>query len=137
MAADAARQTPSARQKADRLWNGVLIGASLGAVAGVVTGNATADCSECAGFNVPLTFGALGAGIGGVLGALIDAAHARSQSAPPWARYVRLSPKVSKRMFGLTATITFRRSARPALGTTRIHCAIHPNMTGTLTVREH
>jgi plastocyanin len=23
------------------------------------------------------------------------------------------------------------------LGTTRIHCAIHPNMTGTLTVREH
>ena len=24
-----------------------------------------------------------------------------------------------------------------SLGTTRIHCAIHPNMTGTLTVREH
>jgi plastocyanin len=23
------------------------------------------------------------------------------------------------------------------VGTTRIHCAIHPNMTGTLTVREH
>ena len=104
---DAARQTPGARRRADRLWNGVLIGAGLGAISGVVVGSAIVECSECAGFNVPLTFGALGGGIGGALGALIDAAHARPQIASPLPRYVRLSPAMSKRMLGLTATVVF------------------------------
>jgi hypothetical protein len=54
--------TSSQPRRRDSLWNGVIIGAGLGAIAGAVSGTAIADCSECAGFNVPLTFGVLGAG---------------------------------------------------------------------------
>jgi len=58
----------------DSLWNGVIAGAAVGALAGAFTGLvASDDCPECPGFNVPLTMGVLGAGVGSALGAGIDA----------------------------------------------------------------
>jgi len=94
-----APRPPQPRTK-DSLLNGVIIGAGLGAVAGAFGSLAIYDCLECAGFNVPLTYGVLGAAIGAGLGAGLDAMH---QTAPR----VRFSPLVSKKRRGLMATVRF------------------------------
>jgi hypothetical protein len=68
-----------ARQK-DSLLNGVLIGAGLGAIVGALGGTTMIGCDECAGFNVPLTFGVVGAAAGAGIGAGLDALrHARAR----------------------------------------------------------
>src|SRR6185436_4093586 len=59
----------------DSLWNGVILGAAVGAMLGSFSSLAVTDCSECAGFNVPLTFGVIGAGVGIGIGAGLDALH--------------------------------------------------------------
>jgi hypothetical protein len=90
----------------DSLWNGIIIGAGLGALTGAVGSRAISDCSECSGFNVPLTFGVLGAGIGAGLGAGLDALH--TQSATHFSRgRVRLSPVLGKGRRGVMAWIRF------------------------------
>jgi hypothetical protein len=103
----ASGQTPSQPRRRDSLWNGVIIGAGLGAIAGAVSGTAIADCSECAGFNVPLTFGVLGAGIGAALGAGIDALHETRGNPLGPTRHVRLSPVLGEEKRGLMAWIRF------------------------------
>src|SRR5262245_49598706 len=60
---------PQQARRKDSLWNGALVGAGLGALAGFLTSEAIIECSECAGFNAPLAFGLLGAGAGAALGA--------------------------------------------------------------------
>lgn len=72
----------TASRRHDSLWNGVILGAGFGAVIGASVGSATVECSECAGFNVPLTFGVLGAGAGAALGAWIDALRHSGTRAP-------------------------------------------------------
>ena len=98
-----AQQQP-VRQRRDSLWNGVLVGAGLGALVGIAGSPLISDCSECSGFNVPLTFGVLGAGIGAGVGAGIDAM--RNSNAPHRPR-VQLSPVLSKDTRGLLAWIRF------------------------------
>lgn len=101
-------QAPSQRRRKDSLWNGVLVGAGVGAVLGAFVGNAILDCSECSGFNVPLTFGVLGAGVGAGIGAGVDAlrhAHSTITSPPHRTRRVRLSPLLTKKVRGMVAWI--------------------------------
>jgi hypothetical protein len=92
------------RQRKDSLWNGVIVGAGLGALVGIAGSPLISDCSECAGFNVPLTFGVLGAGIGAAVGAGIDAM--RNTNAPH-RPHVQLAPVLSKDTRGLLALIRF------------------------------
>jgi hypothetical protein len=106
LAAEPARPQAPARRK-DSLWNGALIGASLGAIAGFLTSEAIVECSECAGFNAPLTFGVLGAGAGAALGAGIDALHSQRAAPPYHSSRVRLTPLMSHRARGLVAWIRF------------------------------
>jgi hypothetical protein len=101
---------PKALHRKDSLWNGVIIGAGLGALAGTLISFAVTDCSECAGFNVPLTFGVLGAGAGAGIGAGIDAW--RQNRAPVTiapTRHTRLvvSPVLGKYVRGVVASIRF------------------------------
>jgi hypothetical protein len=103
----AVREMQSQPRRRDSLWNGALIGAGLGAVAGLLSGGAIVECSECAGFNVPLTFGLLGAAAGAGLGAGIDALHATSVSARQPAGRVRLSPVLAKGKRGLIGSLRF------------------------------
>ena len=73
------RSSPQPPHRKDSLLNGILIGAGLGAIAGAAGGTAAIRCDECAGFNVPLTFGVVGAAAGAAIGAGIDALfHARA-----------------------------------------------------------
>ena len=93
----------------DSLWNGTLLGAGLGAILGVLGGAAIVECSECAGFNVPVTFGALGAGVGAGIGAAVDAArHDRSAS---WSgghpRRVVVAPAIGRRASAVIAVVRF------------------------------
>lgn len=92
------------RQRKDSLWNGALVGAGLGALVGIAGSPLISDCSECSGFNVPLTFGVLGAGIGAGVGAGIDALR---NSKAPHRPHVQVSPVVSKDTRGLLAWIRF------------------------------
>ena len=92
------------QQRNDSLWNGVIVGAGLGALVGVAGSPLISDCSECSGFNVPLTFGVLGAGIGAGVGAGIDALR---NSKAPHRPHVQLAPVVSKDTRGLLAWIRF------------------------------
>jgi hypothetical protein len=97
------------QRRRDSLWNGTLVGAGLGAILGALGGVARLECSECAGFNVPLTFGVLGAGAGAAIGAGIDAAcHDRSTA---WAsgrlRRVAVAPVFDKRARALVAFVRF------------------------------
>ena len=107
----AAATQPSGQQiRKDPLWNGVIIGAGLGAIAGALIGDALLPCSECSGFDVPLTFGVIGAGAGAGIGAGIDAAwHQRSPigSQPGRTRRLKVSPVVSKSLKGVVGTIVF------------------------------
>ncbi len=59
-----AEQNTVLSRRKDSLWNGVIVGAGLGALVGIAGSPLISDCSECSGFNVPLTFGVLGAGVG-------------------------------------------------------------------------
>lgn len=108
MGEDASYQTPKQRAR-DSLWNGVIAGAAVGALAGAFTGLvASDDCSECPGFNVPLTIGVVGAGIGIGIGAGIDALRGRGVALRvPGAAAVRLSPVVRKGARGLMASVRF------------------------------
>lgn len=97
-------------QRRDTLWNGVVIGAGLGAIAGALGGATAIDCSECAGFNVPLTFGVLGAAAGAGIGAAVDALrHARP--GPPATtnrrRRVTVAPVIGKHGRALLASVRF------------------------------
>jgi hypothetical protein len=101
-------QAPPRRK--DPLWNGVVIGAGLGAVVGALVGASAFECSECTGFNVPLTFGVIGAGAGAGIGAGIDAVlHQRSPlpHLPGRARRVNVSPVVGKDLKAFVAWIRF------------------------------
>jgi len=104
----ASYQTPKQPAR-DSLWNGVIAGAAVGALAGAFTGLvASDDCSECPGFNVPLTMGVLGAGIGIGIGAGIDALLGRSPAPHvSGAATVRVSPVVGKGTRGLMASVGF------------------------------
>jgi len=103
-------QAPGSQRRRDSLRNGVVIGAGLGAIAGAVAGTAIVECSECAGFNVPLTFGVVGAGIGAAIGAGIDALHHDHSivtGSPTRTRRVNLFPLVGKRAQALAASVRF------------------------------
>jgi hypothetical protein len=104
-------QTVQHPRRRDSLWNGVIIGAGVGALAGAVSGTAIVDCSECSGFNVPLTFGVLGAAIGAGLGAGIDAWHNQGAAPVQGTRHVQLAPLVAKEKRGLAAGSASDRSS--------------------------
>jgi len=95
--------------RSDSLWNGTLVGAGLGAILGALGGVAFLGCSECSGFNVPLTFGVLGAGAGAAIGAGIDAArHDRSTAwSTPRLRRVGVAPVLRARTRALVAFVQF------------------------------
>ncbi len=107
---DSDNHPPTMQRRKDSLWNGVLIGAGLGALVGALVGSAVLDCSECSGFNVPLTFGVLGAGAGAGIGAGIDAWR-RTRStvtiAPNTNRRFMVSPVLGKDVKGMVASIRF------------------------------
>ena len=97
-------------QRRDTLWNGVVIGAGLGAIAGALGGVTAIDCSECAGFNVPLTFGVLGAAAGAGIGAAVDALrHARAPATTANGRRTRVTvaPLIAKQGRALVASVRF------------------------------
>jgi hypothetical protein len=91
----------------DSLWNGVIIGAAVGAMVGSFGSFAISDCSECSGFNVPLTFGVVGAGIGIGIGAGLDALHSKRGASLQRHPRVQLSPLVAKEKRGLMAWVRF------------------------------
>jgi hypothetical protein len=97
-------------QRRDTLWNGVAIGAGLGALAGALGGATAIECSECAGFNVPLTFGALGAAAGAGIGAAIDAlrhASAATRATTDRRPRVTVAPLVGNNGRALIASVRF------------------------------
>ena len=101
-------RSPETQPRKDPLWNGVLIGAGLGAVIGSFAASAAFECHECTGFNVPLTFGVIGAGAGAAIGAAIDAwRHPRSRTPSPSAhtRRVVVAPVIGKNAGGVVASI--------------------------------
>src|SRR5688572_8828044 len=95
-------------QRNDSLWNGAVVGAAAGAVLGAtVVAGRISDCSECSGFNVPLTFAVIGAGAGVAIGVGIDALlHADPRVGRPRdrSRRVNVSPVVGKRTRALVAS---------------------------------
>ena len=102
-----AGQTPNRPLRPDSLWNGVLIGATAGAIIGAAGSLAISDCSECSGFNVPLTFGVLGAGAGAGIGAVIDALHGKGAASPQRQPGLRLSPLIGNERRGMMAWFRF------------------------------
>jgi hypothetical protein len=94
-------------QRRDSLWNGVIIGAAVGAMAGAAGGQALLECSECAGFNVPLTFGVIGAGAGAGIGAGIDALRHTRSAFPNPRRPLTVTPMLGKRHRAVVALIRF------------------------------
>jgi hypothetical protein len=110
IAAESSSGSVPVSARRDPLWNGAVIGAGLGAIAGALGGATAIECSECAGFNVPLTFGVLGAAAGAGLGAAIDALrHARAVPPTPTdrRRRVTVAPLVGKNQRALVATVRF------------------------------
>ncbi len=103
-------QPPPLQRRKDSLWNGVIIGAGLGALVGTLVSFAVTDCSECAGFNVPLTFGVLGAGAGAGIGAGIDAWRQKRSPLtipPKGTRRLNVAPVLGKDVRGVVASIRF------------------------------
>ena len=101
---------PTMQHRKDSLWNGVLIGTGLGALVGALVGSAVFECSECSGFNVPLTFGVLGAGAGAGIGAGLDAWRQTRSTvtiAPNKNRRFMVSPVLGKDVKGIVALIRF------------------------------
>jgi uncharacterized protein YcfJ len=108
--ASADNQPPTLQHRKDSLWNGVIVGAGLGALVGTLVSFAVSDCSECSGFNVPLTFGVLGAGAGAGIGAGIDAWRQNRSPvtiAPKKAGRLTVSPVLGKDVRGVVASIRF------------------------------
>jgi hypothetical protein len=95
----------------DSLWNGALVGAGLGAMVGVAVGISQDDrCRGCAGFNMPLTYGVVSAGIGAAIGAGVDALFYRRGGDPvrrSSERRTRLFPWLSKEARGIAGSIRF------------------------------
>jgi hypothetical protein len=109
-AASSARAPQPSSPRKDSKWNGAIIGAGLGAIAGALIGSAIIECSECAGFNVPLTFGVIGAGAGAGIGVGIDSLlHQRAPrlNPPPGRRRVNVAPVVGTRVKAVIASIRF------------------------------
>lgn len=102
-----AGQSPTQPARGDSLWNGILLGAAGGAVIGAASSLAIIDCSECAGFNVPVTFGVLGAGAGAGIGAVIDALHGKGAASPQRQPRLRLSPLIGTQSRGMMAWFRF------------------------------
>ena len=99
-------QSQSQSPRKDSLWNGVVAGAAVGAIIGAFGGHLLLDCDGCsAGFNVPLTFGALGAGVGAGIGAGIDALRDRQTTAG--VRVPGLAPMFGKARRGMVMWIRF------------------------------
>jgi len=104
-------------QPSDPIWNGLIIGAAVGAGVGLAAGNVyckdapTEWCAEEEGHQLPgLLFGGIGAGIG----AGIDAMHKlglglvyRSPGATQSSFTFSLSPMVSKKRKGVLFTVTW------------------------------
>jgi hypothetical protein len=108
--APAKSQMAAAPRQKDSLWNGALLGAGVGAIVGALAGSAMIECSECAGFNVPLTFGVIGAGAGAGIGAGIDAMRHSRSNAPVTAtrtRRLTVAPVFGKSVQALVAWIRF------------------------------
>ena len=85
-----------------------MIGAGLGAIAGALGGTMAIECSECAGFNVPLTFGVLGAAAGAGIGAAIDGLRqARPTTAADRRPRVTIAPVVGRKGRALIASVRF------------------------------
>ena len=101
------RQSATLSRRRDTLWNGVLVGAGVGALLGVVGGQALIECSECAGFNVPLTFGVLGAGVGAGVGAGIDALRHTRSPIPNTPGHVTVTPVLGKGQRAVVALVRF------------------------------
>jgi hypothetical protein len=94
----------------DSKWNGVLVGAGLGAIVGAFIGSAAIESSAVAGFNVPLTFGVIGAGAGAAIGAGIDASLHRTlpiSNPSERVRRINISPVVGRKITGVAASIRF------------------------------
>jgi hypothetical protein len=92
----------------DPLWNGMLIGAGLGALIGAFAGDAAFECSECTGFNVPLTFGVIGAGAGAAIGAGFDALrHDRTRVPTTNHRRLTIAPVIGKDVKAMVAFVRF------------------------------
>ena len=93
----------------DPLWNGMLIGAGLGALIGAFAGDAAFECSECTGFNVPLTFGVIGAGAGAAIGAGFDALrHERTRIPTTKANHrLTIAPVIGKDVKAMVAFVRF------------------------------
>lgn len=99
-------RSQSQSPRKDPLWNGVVAGAAVGAVIGAFGGHLLLDCDGCsAGFNVPLTFGVLGAGVGAGIGAGIDAW--RDSQTTAGGRFPGLAPIFGKARRGLAMWIRF------------------------------
>ena len=99
-------ETPTRK---DPLWNGMVIGAGLGALVGAFVGDAAFECSECTGFNVPLTFGVIGAGAGVAIGAGFDALrHERTRVPNPKDnRRLTIAPVIGKDVKAMVAFLRF------------------------------
>jgi hypothetical protein len=99
-------QSQSQSPRKDPLWNGVIAGAAVGAMLGAFGGHVVFDCDLCSpGFNVPLTFGVVGAGVGAGIGAGIDAMRHRQTTAG--GRFPGLVPIFGKARRGLMMWIRF------------------------------
>jgi hypothetical protein len=103
----ASAQTSSSRAH-DPLWNGVVLGGSLGALLGAFVGIAAVDCQPCAGYNVTATFAAIGAGAGIGLGAGIDAMRGTITSGAFVKRSrVQIAPIVTKDTRAVVGRVRF------------------------------
>ena len=79
----------------------------VGAMQGSFGSFAIADCSECAGLNVPLTFGVIGAGAGIAIGAGLDALHSKKGVMTERPRRVQVSPVIARDKRGVIASLQF------------------------------
>ncbi|HEX5110990.1 MAG TPA: hypothetical protein VFV95_21210 [Vicinamibacterales bacterium] len=92
----------------DSLWNGAIVGAGIGAMAGLAFGVLREDgCRACAGFNQPLVYGSLFAAVGAGVGAGIDAMFARAAPVKSGSSRVRVLPLLSKEVRGVAGWVRF------------------------------
>ena len=98
-----------AQPRKDPLWNGIVIGAGLGALIGAFAGDAAFECPECTGFNVPLTFGVIGAGAGAATGAGFDALRHERTRIPTTKdnRRLTVAPVIGKNVKAMMAHVRF------------------------------
>lgn len=98
-----------AQPRRDPLWNGMVIGAGLGALIGAFVGDAAFECQECTGFNVPLTFGVIGAGAGAAIGAGFDALRHERARTPTIKdnRRLTIAPVIGKDVKAMVAFLRF------------------------------